>query len=404
MSGQGGPSGDPFFDLPQNSEWNACIGAQGSEGNYVDGYMEAAVALASAILEKRLYSQRDTLVMPILYNARHAVELALKLSIRRLHQAGIIHQPRQRDHDIAADYALLKASKLGDEGLRVCIEALEPYVISLAAIDDDGQMLRYAETQDGQKSLADRSLANIAVIHASLTKLNKILADMSWRTIEFLDDRETATYTADCSRRDLFEITKMLPLRCNWNLPAFDDAKAKVKARYSIGSNKFADAIEIIQKHREMGTSLGLKFHLAHLTDDSLLLVADEWSKLHPPRQRASAIDYYEYSDRRNFEELKIDFDADRAANEAVRVALVPDEIADLQAIYYLGRDKQPTEIYEREVEATRRVHRLKEPVHTVAHLLEKTNLLTELAKGVARLGRADLAEIIRQKRPDLFD
>jgi hypothetical protein len=35
-------TGDPFFSLGKNSEWNACIGRQGFEENYVEGYMEAA--------------------------------------------------------------------------------------------------------------------------------------------------------------------------------------------------------------------------------------------------------------------------------------------------------------------------------------------------------------------------
>ena len=73
---------DPFFHLPGASEWNACIGSQGREEHYVDGYIEAAIELTTAILAKRLYRQRDTLVSPILYSARHAVELNLKFATR----------------------------------------------------------------------------------------------------------------------------------------------------------------------------------------------------------------------------------------------------------------------------------------------------------------------------------
>ena len=51
---------DPFFDLPDDSEWNACIGRQATEENYVDGYIEAAIELASAVIEKRLHGQRDS--------------------------------------------------------------------------------------------------------------------------------------------------------------------------------------------------------------------------------------------------------------------------------------------------------------------------------------------------------
>jgi hypothetical protein len=31
---------DPFFKLPDDSDWNACIGKQGNELNYLDGYCQ----------------------------------------------------------------------------------------------------------------------------------------------------------------------------------------------------------------------------------------------------------------------------------------------------------------------------------------------------------------------------
>jgi len=63
-----------------NPTWNACIGKQGHEENYLDGYIEAAIELAGAVLDKNMFEKRDTLVLPILYNARHALELALKFA------------------------------------------------------------------------------------------------------------------------------------------------------------------------------------------------------------------------------------------------------------------------------------------------------------------------------------
>jgi hypothetical protein len=86
---------DPFFKRNTVSTWNACIGKQGSEDHYIDGYIEAALELAGAIIDKRMYEKRDTLVLPILYNARHAVELALKFATDRLVEAALI-QPGGR--------------------------------------------------------------------------------------------------------------------------------------------------------------------------------------------------------------------------------------------------------------------------------------------------------------------
>ena len=81
---------DPFFRLPADSDWNACIGKQGTEENYLDGYIEAAMELVNTVIEKKMLEKRDTVVLPILYNARHAVELMLKFTTRRLVEIGVL--------------------------------------------------------------------------------------------------------------------------------------------------------------------------------------------------------------------------------------------------------------------------------------------------------------------------
>lgn len=40
---------DPFFRLPADSDWNACVGKQGTEENYLDGHIEAAMELVGLI-------------------------------------------------------------------------------------------------------------------------------------------------------------------------------------------------------------------------------------------------------------------------------------------------------------------------------------------------------------------
>lgn len=87
-------------------------GSQGHEEHYVDGYIEAAIELTTAILDKRLYGQRDTLVLPILYSARHAVQLNLKFAASRLRQAchRNEHIPRAFARDRAAAQKTLTRS------------------------------------------------------------------------------------------------------------------------------------------------------------------------------------------------------------------------------------------------------------------------------------------------------
>lgn len=63
------PSVDPFFTLDGETEWNAFIGRLSDEDAYADGYIEAASVLCSTLIDGWMIGSRDTLVMPILYNA-----------------------------------------------------------------------------------------------------------------------------------------------------------------------------------------------------------------------------------------------------------------------------------------------------------------------------------------------
>ncbi len=387
---------DPFFHLPAGSEWNACIGSQGHEEHYVDGYIEAAIELTGAILAKRLYGQRDTLVLPILYSARHGVELTIKFSLSRLRKAGVVTRMRKIDHDIAADYALIRATRMGDAQLTSEFAALAPYVQSLETIDRDGQMLRYARARTGAKSMGDKSLANIEVIHASLIKLKAILDAIKYRVVALVDERRTGSFTPDCSRRDLMEIAKMLPPRDKWRDAAFDEAKAAIKTRFAIGSNKFATALNVIQAHREMGGMLGLAFPLAHLSDAQALYVVSQWRRRHPDRQEAPlGMDYFD-RDEGDWKAMKEDALIAKEVNEAVLAALSADEIADLDTIFYLGRDRVPCEDYDALLETTRKRQR-GDIANSLNHLMEKTNFAQALEAGLKALGQRHLAARVAQ-------
>ena len=52
--------------------------------------------LVTTIIEKKMLDRRDTVVLPILYNARHAIELILKFAINRLAAKGVVSSPGLR--------------------------------------------------------------------------------------------------------------------------------------------------------------------------------------------------------------------------------------------------------------------------------------------------------------------
>ncbi|MGH1378829.1 MAG: hypothetical protein ACRBB3_08400 [Alphaproteobacteria bacterium] len=388
---------DPFFSLSgKSSQWNACIGNQGNIENYVDGYMEAALELVNAVIEQEQYIKRDTLAMPILYNARHALELSLKYMHDALCDENIIINPQPQNHDIHSYWKLLSSTKIGDKELAQYIEDLENYVVSLSKIDDDGQELRYAENRDGQKSLKDKSLCNLEIIRDSLLKLQKILSNAKHRLATFQDERKTSTFTGDCSRKDLEKISKKLPAFDKWKDNIFDQIKDEIKKEYGIGSKKFSDAVNLIKNHRTFASSLGKEFNLIHLTDEKIKLVINEWQKLHAPKDHNDlGMDYNE----RDYEEMFEYLQKSKNVRETIAKFLSQDEAADLEALFYIGRENLFCEFYEGKLASIKKEHKANNNLaQEIGHLIEKTNLLDCIIVGLGILGKPSLADELSQK------
>lgn len=401
------PDADPFFRIPDTDRtWNACIGPQGGDENYVDGYIDAALLLATTVVDREMLIARDTLVLPILYTARHGIELAFKFAIKNLHEAGAIAMLHPINHDIHSHWEFLRRHKPADKMLDDLLVELNPFVESLSGIDRDGQQLRYSVDQEGKLSLKDRPLANIAVIRDSLVVLQELLLKVRHRVLDLARDFATGTHTADCSRRDLMSIALMLPARDTWaSCQTLLDTKNLIKQQFSLSSNKLGAAIDVIQANRELGGLLGIEFALKHLTDEHAGFVFKRWLILHPPKPLGSGADIgLDYSGSRDLEAAQLDSSARVEAYEAVIKELEPEEVSDLETIFYLGRDRDYPEYYEQRLEGTMKQHRQALSSRaSVHHLFSKMNLLDEVVKGVRRLGRARLAAELLKMRTELL-
>jgi hypothetical protein len=383
---------DPFFQLPDDSNWNACIGRQGNEENYIDGYIEGARELAGSVIEKKMYSKRDTLVLPILYNARHAVELVQKFAISRLFAVSVLKHSAPKNHDILSHWRLLSDANLGDEELRGCITALDPFVKSLARVDDDGQALRYHLNREEETSLATYSLANLEIIRDGLAALSKQILGLKHRTLDYIDERRTGSYTSRLSRRDLLCIAKTMPPLIHWKDDIFDERKQIIQTRFGLSNTEFSKALNVIKINREMKALVGGETSLNFLPDDLLVWVIQQWRRQHPHGESDddSAI---VKMDKRTLEAVIKYARMTGEVVTALEKRLTNEQIAELQTLFYLGRDGWFPEFYDEEVETTIEQHVIEnDPHRQIRHLIEKTNFLEEITLALPRLGRPSLA------------
>jgi len=392
---------DPFFEFVPDGEWNACVGLQGSDVNYVDGYMEAARELAAAVIDKRLIASRDTLAMPILYNCRHAIELSLKFAIERLYRIGMLATEHPVNHDILSHWHHLRDGGIGDAKLVQLIAELEPFVTSLAGIDEDGQQLRYARTREGAQSLGGIAVINLPLIRHSIDQLSAILDHIKYRVFDLEEERATGTHTGECSRSDLEEIARIVGPHATWRDASFDEKKRLVMDRFGLSSRKFSAALGTIRASRPLAALVELETDLAYVSDEKAIGALELWAKAHPIRKenpKELGTDYFNRDRRR----MKEHAHAMQELIGGIQALLSLEELSDLETLFYIGRDGVSGEHYQEKLTNTIAAQRLADPYGTIHHIMSKSNLLDCVCTGAVAAGRPSLSEKLKLiRRPE---
>lgn len=393
---------DPFFSVVPGTQWNACIGKQAHELNYLDGYIEAAIELVSAVIDKGMMSSRDTLVMPILYNTRHALELSLKFAISKLYDMGAIPSTHKMDHDILSHWKHLHSHSVGDRTVRELVSQIKPYVTSLAQIDEDGQELRYAETRSMDRSLNDFSVANLLLIRSSIEKLSALLVRLRDRIVELEWERETGSYTRDCSRRDLVEIAHTLGAHSSWNSESFIDSKSSIMTRFGLSSRKFSAAVDKIQSSRPLAALVGLETELTYLNEEKILHIMKKWLELHTLDNESDDPFGRECIDI-DWTSMQRYFDKKCKVNQNLSKFLTYKEFAELEVLFYIGRDRMFGEFYDDYLKDTVRKYQVEEWTEAgLNHLISKTNLLICVSEGCTAVGQSSLAIRLSEMQTEL--
>jgi hypothetical protein len=382
---------DPFFTVIYDGNWNACVGQQGDEQYYVDGYIEAATLMVSVVIDQEMMSSRDTLIMPILYNARHGMELAFKFFIKELHSAGVISNKHAMNHNIYSHWSLLNDENIGDSLIRKLLLDLEPYVQSLHNIDEDGQELRYAEDIGGQKSLDGISVVNLKLVRGSLENMARLIKEMKKRVFGFVEEIKTGSYTTECSRSDLRIIAQTLGDHATWQDDAFLHKKEEVRHRFNLSGKKFSKAVEKIRSSRELAVLVGLESPLKFLSDDKAIYALGRWC--HAKDRYKREVGAFNQISAESYNRMRAHTDIVKELDGSIVESLTLDEIADLETLFYMGQPQEMGEYYENTVIST--ADRYRESDHARAmihHIMAKTNLMEDVVRGCEIVGRPSLA------------
>lgn len=348
----------------------------------------------TAVIDKKEHGKRDTLAMPILYTARHAVELTLKFCARRLAAKAMQNASLQHSHNVSSLWQILRNADIGDREIAHHLAALKPYVDSLAAIDDDGQELRYHENIEADRSLSKYSLVSLEVVRDSLATLSEITQQLQYRTLDLLQEVHTGTHTSRCSRSDIFRIADMLPPIAQWKEPVFDEARQRVRDEYGISSNDFQRVIRVIKGNRELRARLGEETPLRYLRDEQIATALVEWRKWHPPEAKVSGFILKRARDIA----IETIIERDKVGGQviaAIQKLLTAEQLGELEALYYFGGSSSFFEDFDRATEEATAKYKDRDAVAQIVHLFSKGNLDRCLARALEPVGRLALARQI---------
>jgi len=273
------------FKFGENIDLNACVGKNGINdiNTYEYGFDLAVNILIDAA--KKDTGIVDQIIYPLLFSARHRIELCLKKSIIFLEDInkirGKTYNPVSRfSHDIVRLWSYVKELSFVDSRYLSLIDDLSP-LIEDYRIDSTGTTFRYPYSKKQEHHLDEFYHINIEIFKEQYNKVAALMEKLWCLSSYLLNEYKRKTFTTFLSRSQIKEIAKALPPRSSWANSTFDDVKKDLKEKYDISNTAFSNALNIIQAHREFSSYIESIIPVDELTERDYLLFKEKMCHFH---------------------------------------------------------------------------------------------------------------------------
>lgn len=161
-------------------QYNACVGNNGgaTDRTYAAGYKDAVEVLLNTVFNDGYFL--DRMVYPIIYNARHYVELSLKSTLESLR---LIYESRGcrfqanglKGHSLKILMTEVKRLSSIDPVYQEVVTELEKYVSDYYEIDDSAETFRFSKSHDGKTHLENQDCINLKDFAENFCKMSELL-------------------------------------------------------------------------------------------------------------------------------------------------------------------------------------------------------------------------------------
>ncbi len=365
--------------MGENYHLNACVGNNGFVDlyTYQHGYYEATIQLINSV--KRLFSETDSLIYPIVYSDRHTIELFLKNQLFKLKYINNKARGVEFESKIITTH---KIDELWDEFKNLTaidirykpyLNNLEEYISDFCEVDNTGETFRYPFDHEEVRHLTDLSCINIGIFEARFIKLYEIVDELGYLTDFLIDEYEQGTIVKGLSRQQIKEIALELPVRKDWANHEFTTKKAEILKKYNISSNIFSKVLKLIQYHYKFATYIGIEIPLREISPAELKEFIALYYKYHQDLKKGDYIEVKNYY------------------TDIICDKLNADAIKSLSALYDIGFFNLYPETYERIIK-----EKANKDVFDIAYddLLDQVIIVKKIKVALEILGQKTLLKV----------
>ena len=258
------------FNSLIHNQYSACVGINGHIDlkTYSDGY-DRMVKLGLEEIDKQPVLI-DILVYPLIYCARHRLELLLKHQLLMIKKIKKSKYDLKGIHQISTLWADFKAETAFDARFSEPIALLDEYINDYTDIDNTGEVFRYPETIEKNKHLVNNRTINLQTFGTRYLELFNHLDCLGHFTNELFREYEYGVCIDGFSRVMIKEVASKLPPMEQWKNPSFEDIKNKIKCEYSLSNTKLSKIIDIIKSNYEFSYIMGTELVIKQLKVDEL--------------------------------------------------------------------------------------------------------------------------------------
>ena len=314
---------DNPFEFHEEDAIIACVGENGgtTDEDIRNGFKRTVELLTESLKDGQ--EVEDLLVYPIVYNARHSIELSLKIVIKMLweiegkkgikYSDEIIAERKKKihTHNIEELYKMACENKNIDRRIPAYFENIED-MIRFYYFDEEGDAFKYELNKENQPHMIKNKISHISIVLLE-TEFKEVMEKFD-ELICFLrncmDEYSLGTFTKNLSRTDIWDISKRLPDYEEWKTEEFREIKEEIKQEYRLGSKEFSEAVNLIKKNRFFSENIGCEKIFGTITQEELKEYASlvkyyfeknkfkegnvtEWYKLDGVQQNAEILKKY---------------------------------------------------------------------------------------------------------------